>query len=396
MRRLAWYTAMALATLAGIFLVWQFRVAVILFVLSLAVASVLRPMVDALASHRIPRGWALTITYVVVVIFIAGLLLFIGGPILAEGQGIAHDLPKAYESLQAAWLKGSWLQHTIAASFPKYNDLVRSFSGSESAVFFQSVLSITQRTLEWGSDIIIVFFLSIYWSADEDHFKRLWLSLLPSKIRTRSREMWQTLDKEVGAYLRSELIQAVLTLILLSIGYQVIGLKYPLLLAFFGALSWLIVWFGGFAATVVAFFAGFMLSLLTGVATGLFTVAVLAFLEFIVQPRLLNHAWISSLLLLIMVLFMVSEYGIIGFIFAPPLAAVVQILGRQLIFAPPAPTVSIEAPPVVLIDVLRERLSGIEVNLSRNSESARPEIQSLVERLDQLLDHAKQEEPFTD
>lgn len=396
MKRIAWYTTIIIATLAVVFLLWQFRLAIILFIFSLVVASVLRPIVDSLAAHRIARGWALAMTYFLVVIFILALVLFIGGPILTEVRGFMHDLPKTYEQVHSTWLKGSWLQQTIALNFPDFNNLLSSFSASESGAFIQSLLGVTRKTLELAGDIVIVFFLSIYWNADEEHFKRLWLSLLPSKTRVRWRKIWQNLDKELGAYLRSELIQSVLTLILLSIGYQVIGLQYPLLIAFFAALSWLIVWFGGFAAITLAFLVGFTISPITGVVTALFTFLILTFLEFIVQPRLFNHAWISSLLLLIMVVFMVSEYGIFGFVFAPPLAAAVQILGRQLLTPPQAPVVPSSASPVVGIDILRDRLNAIQTNISQNSESTFPEIQNLVQRLEKLLEEAKQEEPFID
>ena len=168
------------------------------------------------------------------------------------------------------------------------------------------------------------------------------------------------------------------------------------MIAFFAALSWLIVWFGGFAAIVLAFLVGFAVSPLTGVVTALFTLLILTFLEFVVQPRLFNHAWVSSLLLLITVVFMVSQYGVFGFVFAPPLAAAVQILGRQLLAPPQTAVVPSTAPPVVGIDILRDRLNAIQTNISQNSESASPEIQSLVVRLDKLLEEAKQEEPFVD
>lgn len=396
MKKLAAYTSIAIATLAVVFLLWQFRLAVFLFFLSLVMASILRPMVNSLVAHKIPRGWALTITYFVLLLIIVAFLVFIGGPILSEVQGIAQSLPKTYENLHTAWLKGPWLEHTIAVNVPDFNNLTQSISKSEAGAFLKSILSITQSTFDLGADIVIIIALSIYWSADEEHFKRLWLSLLPPRIRTRSRDIWQNLDREMGAYLRSELIQTILTLVILSIGYQVIGLRHPLLIALFGALSWLMVWFGSFLAIVLAFLAGLMISPLIGGVTALFTVVVLAFLEFVVQPRLFNRAWVSSLLLLIVVLLMVSEFGIFGFIFAPPIAAVAQILGKQLLLPPAPASLPQAAPPVVKVDILRERLDALQIHTSQNPEAVSPEVQNLMARLEKLIDRTKQEEPFID
>ena len=153
MKKIAWYTSIILATLAVVFLLWQFRLAVILFVSSLVVASVLRPIVDSIAAHKVARGWALALTYFLVVIFILALVLFIGGPILSEARGIMRDLPKTYEQIHTAWLKGSWLQHTIALNFPDFNHLFNSFSTTVSGAFIQSLLSVTRRTLELAGDI---------------------------------------------------------------------------------------------------------------------------------------------------------------------------------------------------------------------------------------------------
>jgi predicted PurR-regulated permease PerM len=395
MKRLAWYVLLVLVVLAGLFFLWQFRLAVFLFILSLVVASILRPMVDSLASHHISRGIALTLTYIGLVILILGFVFFLLGPILAELQGMLKDLPRVYEQLHSTWLEGTWLQHTIAVNFPDLNNLLKSLPGGQWNAMLDNFLVITRTTLELGSDIIIVFALSIYWSADEEHFKRLWLSLLPSEMRVRSREIWSNLDRDVGAYLRSELIQSFLTLVLLGLGYQLLGLRYPLSLALIGALSWLIVWFGGLVAVFVAFVAGLTLGPWMGVITAALTLAVLVFLEFVVQPRLFNHPWFSSLLIIIMVLLLVKEFGLFGFFFAPPLAAVIQILGKQLISPPPAEkTIPIEAPPMVQVDILQERLNSIQAGVPASPDSTTPEVRNLIKRLEDLLERVKQEEPF--
>ena len=96
MKRLAWYTAIILITLTAVFLLWQFRIPVMLFILSLIVAAILRPVVNLLAARRIPRGFALGITYLGVVGMIAALGIFLFGPLIGEIQVIATDLPGSY------------------------------------------------------------------------------------------------------------------------------------------------------------------------------------------------------------------------------------------------------------------------------------------------------------
>ena len=118
------------------------------------------------------------------------------------------------------------------------------------------MLGITLGAFDLLGQLMIVLVLSVYWSADQEHFKRLWLSLLPFERRARARLIWQTLESGLGAYLRSQVIQTVLAVILLGIGYQVLGLQYPVALALIGAIGWLIPWVGVLLAVIPAAVGG--------------------------------------------------------------------------------------------------------------------------------------------
>lgn len=397
MKRLAWYTILILATLTAAFLLWQFRIAIFLFILSLTVTAILRPMIDYLAAHRLPRGLPVMITYLAVVTTFAVLILFLIGPVITELQAIAIDLPGTYEQMQKEWITGSWFQQAIAQSLPDLNHLLPIITGGQNNSFIQSILGMTLGSLDLISNFMIVFVLSIYWSTDQEHFKRLWLSLLPSELRARWRDTWQNVENEIGAYLRSELFQSLLTVIFLGVGYQLIGLKYPVLLAAFGAVGWLLVWFGGVIAVIPALLAGLSISPGMGLLAALFTIAVLSFLEFVVEPRLFSKRQrVSSLLVVILVLIMVKQYGIIGLIAAPVMAAVIQIFASQFILPILTARITLPPPTTIQIDSLRERLRSVQTKITERSEPPPPEIINLVDRLDKLIDKTNKEEQFTD
>ncbi len=396
MRKLAWYTAVCLATITLVFLLWEFQSAFILFILSLVVAAILRPLVNFLISRGLWRGFALVITYFIMFALFMGLVLFLGGPVIAEVQALATDLPKSYEQLKIQWPGGSWFQQAVAQSLPDLNNLFPIIAGGQNNALIQNILGMTLGSFSLMSNIMIILVLSVYWSADQEHFKRLWLSLFSPELRARWRDVWQNIESGIGAYLRSELIQSLLTIIILGVGYQLIGLKYPVLLAAFGAVGWLLVWFGGLVAVIPALLVGLSISPITGLAAALFTIAVLSFLEFVVEPRLFNRQRVSSLLVFILVLFMVKQYGIIGLLAAPPLAAAIQILVSQFFRSKTTATVTLAPPPSLQIDLLRERLESVQAKISAQSEPPPPEIINLIDRLDKLIDKANQEEPFTE
>jgi len=183
-------------------------------------------------------------------------------------------------------------------------------------------------------------------------------------------------------------IQTVLAIILLGLGYQVLGLQYPVALALIGAIGWLIPWVGILLAVIPALWVGLSSSVALGLLAAAFTIGVLCFLEFVVEPRLFNRRRFSSLLVVIVVLVLVDEYGLIGILLAPPLAAAIQILAGQLMRSTATAKTALAQP----IGALQARLASVQSLLATEAVPPGPELNNLVERLTQLIDQTTQEE----
>ena len=179
MKRLAWFTLLVLATLTLAMIFWEFRVAVVLFGLSLAVAAAVRPLVDRLAARGVPRGLALLVTYAMCIGGLIALVLILSGPLLTDLQQLTRDLASGYEQLTAQWPTGSPLQQMLASQLPAASDLSTAITGPQGGAVLQAVLGLTMGSFDLLGQLLIVLVLSMYWSADQEHFKRLWLSLLP-------------------------------------------------------------------------------------------------------------------------------------------------------------------------------------------------------------------------
>src|SRR5512147_839033 len=107
MKRLAWFTGVILATFTAALLVWEFRTAVVLFILSLVIAATVRPLVDWFAARRLPRGLALLLAYVVCVGFVAALVLILSGPLVTDLQQLTKDVTSGYQQLRTQWPTGT-------------------------------------------------------------------------------------------------------------------------------------------------------------------------------------------------------------------------------------------------------------------------------------------------
>jgi hypothetical protein len=138
------------------------------------------------------------------------------------------------------WLEGSSFQNLLVTWLPVPAVLFEAMTGEQGQFVLPAMLNVTEGIGTFVSGAFLILFLSIYWSINQIHFERLWLSLLPSEQRKHARGIWRMIEPDLGAYIRSELIQSLLAVLLLSIGYWLLGSPYPVLLALLGALAWLV------------------------------------------------------------------------------------------------------------------------------------------------------------
>lgn len=398
MKRLAGYTAVVMATLATLIVLWYFRGVVLLFVLSLIAAAAVRPVITRLRERGLPLAAAMIIVYITSLGFVGLLLYLLGDTLLDDIQTLANDLAYGYEALRPDWLEGNAFQQFIANRLPPLPQLYDALGDQEGILLARSLFGATRNLMVVLGGAAVILVLSIYWSASQTHFERLWLSLLPATRRTRARSIWRAMETGVGAYVRSEAVQVFVAALLLGIGYWAMGVKTPVLLALGGAIAWLIPLIGFVLITIPAFLVGLSTSLGTGIAAAFYTLAVLLFLEVQVEPRLFNRRRYNSVLIIFTMLALVDALGIIGFVVAPPLAAAIQIFSTHLM-APRRTTVSADsaaqtANSVARIAELEERLAALQATFAQNTDQeTAPEIASIIERLSRLVQKANEALP---
>jgi len=377
-----------LATLVILVLVWQLRVALILFLLSLMVAASMRVPVLFWTNRGIPRGLAIILTHLLVLIILVGTLYLIFGPGLTELQLATDSFDQVYRQITANWPNGTPFQQMVGKQLPPSQDLYSAIAGEQGSQLLQSFLGVASNFMDTAAKFAIVFVLSIYWSFDRLNFEYQWISLLPSGKRPRAREIWHELENDVGGYVRSELFQSVIAGLLLGIGYYLMGLNFPVLIALIGALLWLIPWLGAGLAMILPLLAGLSEGTPLAIAAPLYTVGVLAFLELVVEPRLFNRRRYSSLLVVIVMVAMAQAYGLIGVLLAPPLAATLQTIFTSLTRSTaPVPHQDL----AVQVDSLRQRLANMQEQIADNEgKAASPEVINLLGRLNNMMEQAEQ------
>ena len=330
-KQLVWIGTAVMTTLLALALLWQFRLVVVYVLFSLALAAAVRPLVKRQAGQALAVRLALILLYLVALGTFVLLLVLSGGAAIRDIQQLAQQVSVQDEWRQPAWLQGSSFQQALDARLPPPSELFAAIIGDQGQLVLPAVLGFTQGIFSVLSGGLIVLFLSLYWSIDQNHFVRLWLSLLPPGQRTQARDIWQTVESDLGAYIRSEAAQSLLAGLLLGLGYWLLGSPYPTLLALAGAVALLIPVVGAALAVIPPL----LLGLLTGVPLSLFTVlytlVVVAALKLWIEPRLSNRRQYNPMLTIVILIALADAYGLLGIIVAPPLSAACQILWSRLV-----------------------------------------------------------------
>jgi putative permease len=379
------YATVIFLTLGAVLALWQFREAIVLFLLSLALGAAFRPLVEQLLRRGLGRVPAILLTYLATLAGLVLLIVVISPPVGRELQHATDTFALSYERLQRTWSDGTDLQQTVAAQLPPLESLYTALAGEQGQALAQSMVGAASNLFAFLSAVAIVLALSMYWSIDRVYFERLWLTLLPAGERSRARGIWREIESGVGNYIRSEFVQVLLAGLLLGLLYSVIGLRYPTLLALAGALAWLIPWLGAVLALIPAFLVGMQGGLGMAVLAAAGTLAVLAAMEVIVEKRFFERGRYSSVLLVLVAVAMADVMGLLGVIISPPLAAALQILGHRLLLRP----ATVQATdPRVQLNALRRRLEDVK-DQAAQAQPAPPHVTSIVERLEQVIQDAE-------
>jgi predicted PurR-regulated permease PerM len=267
---------------------------------------------------------------------------------------------------------------------PAPSKLFDAITGDQGQLVLPAILGLTQGIGGALSDILVILFLSLYWMLNQIHFERLWLSLLPSERRKQARDIWRTIELDIGAYIRSELMQSMLAALVLGLGYWLLGSPYPALLAIIGALAWLVPVVGAPLAVILPLVMGLLTSAQLSLITALYTLLILIALQVAVEPRLFRRKWDNPILTLLILLGMADAFGLLGILVAPPLSAICQILWNLMIGNRTA------AGAAAQVSDLKERYAHISETIQSMDEPPMALVTSGMQRLNQLLEKAGQ------
>ncbi|MBC7928111.1 MAG: AI-2E family transporter [Bryobacteraceae bacterium] len=219
-------------------------------------------MVDRITPRRIPHTASLAIVYVAILGLIVGVAVWIGSRLVSEARDFAQQLP--YLLSQAPGLESIPVPDWLAP----YKENVVSFIREQTTASAGRIVPLLQQAMGGLAGVLgglgFVFIapvLAFLFLKDAAEIRRYILSWIPADNREVSIAIMDDVHKLIGEYIRSMVIVSALTGVSYAIYFQIIGLRYALLIAASAAVFEFIPYLGPLAGTIlvllVAAFTGF-------------------------------------------------------------------------------------------------------------------------------------------
>jgi predicted PurR-regulated permease PerM len=299
---------------------WKLRLVVGLLFSAMIIAAALRPSIDLLARHRVPRPAGLGLHYLALIGAIAIGLAFAVPAALHQVDHALSPSGKAEVARAAKHSRG--IKHQVLTelqkrlnNLPKRSELVKPAVG------------IGRTAFEIVIGIFFTFAAAAYWIFERDKTVDVVCSLLPRPRRKKVRDTWTLIDLRLGAFVRGQVLLIVAVAIVLSLLFWVIGEPYWILVGVFAGLVEVVPVIGPLTAGILAVAVGFTASVHVAVLAAACVLGVRLLEDYLVMPKVLGEAvGLSPLLVLVSVTAIGILFSGWAVLFAVPIAAVVVTL----------------------------------------------------------------------
>ena len=316
----------------GLWLIYQARAPILIFVLALFLAYMLSPVITFLTRvtpKRVSRTWALAAVYIVLIVSIGSALFVVISRIATEASSLAAKLPEFARNNSNAleWPLPSWLEPWKPKLIELAQAQIKTTSDEALPMLRQAGSGLLSGLGNLGFSLLIPI-LSFFFLMDGVAMRRDVLDGVESTAtRLRLEAVLDDIHVLLGQYIRALLILSTATFIFYDIFFGVASVPYGGLLALLAALLEFIPVVGPLTAGVIAIaVAGFSGYTHLGWMAGFFIFYRL-FQDYVLQPYLLGSGVaLHPLLILFGALAGEQVGGVFGMFLSVPVLATLRIV----------------------------------------------------------------------
>lgn len=308
------------------------------FIWAVITAYLLNPLVRVLSVRtRLGRGW-----WVILIYLAAGLMIYLGVNWLAPRVGNQYsDLVRSLPALATAtegWIEANGrfeLANGIAFDLRILEEEIVTFIGELGRELPATIPELVYGVFERIVLVLIYLVVTFYLLVQADQIADNMYGLVPLPQRGEIRELGRSIDRVLGAYIRSQLLLIAIMATLTYIPLSILGVRYALVLAiatgFLEIIPFVGPWTAAGSAALVALFGGSSNVAWPNWVLALVVIAVYTVLrqaeDHLIIPNLVGRiVKLHPVFVIFAILAGASIGGALGLLMAVPVAATIKII----------------------------------------------------------------------
>jgi predicted PurR-regulated permease PerM len=204
---------------------------------------------------------------------------------------------------------------------------IETFASNIQTNLPETAMNIVSSLVSGLGTIIISLVLGFYILYDFDKVSSGFIKVFPRKTRDEVEYLLGKLNDTLYSFVSGTLWLSLLLFVVSVIGFSIIGLNAPVLIAFICVITNLIPYIGPYMGAAVAAAIGFAESPLVGILTLIFILVVQILEGEVLHPIVMSKKMnLSPITIIISLLIFENLFGIIGMVIATPVVAVLKII----------------------------------------------------------------------
>jgi len=297
------------------------------FLAGLLIAYLLHPIVSLLEKRNVPRTVAVLLIYMSFILVLAVMLINLIPAFTRQLVELSDDLPRLFNWYHD-WMS-EWEYHKYFLPDTIQSGVDRVIIQSKERVA-QSISNLAENARETISKLLgyaVIPFIAFYLLKDMQLLQRAALQLIPRAYRRKTMVMLRDVNDVLAKYLHGQMVVALLVGALAYLGYWLIGMPYPFVLAVAVSLTNVVPYIGPLIGATPAVLVALTLSTRTVILVLTINLLIQLIEGNILSPNIVGRSLkLHPLSVILALLAGEALGGIVGLIIAVPTLAVLKVL----------------------------------------------------------------------
>ncbi len=300
------------------------------FLVALVISYVLNPVVNLLHERKVPRTAAVLLIYAVFVTCLVVILMNVIPMFFKQVEELNEHVPEL--AMRAQSLADHYNRHIVLPDSVR-DGINRAVEGLEKRLseavsnFLHNIGAVFNVMFL----LMIVPFLAFYMMKDMDLFEKAALEFVPRSARKQTVRLLKDIDEALGSYIRGQFIVSFCVGVIAYVGYLIVGLPYPLLMAGFVALFDIIPYLGPFLGAMPALIVASTISWKMMLFVVIVNTLCQTLESNVISPQVVGRTMHIHPLTIIFVLLVGGELaGVVGLLFAVPVYAALKVIAQHV------------------------------------------------------------------